>query len=549
MVVLPSGRIIDISIDRARHHALRQSGISPQSHHRVLYKVTDIIYRNRDEDGNIKRGWTEFDYCFSGYTLDTVRQAQDWTEADKRRLFNWLREQIQYQKIERARRRLADNQQQLSAKIYSSPRFLYSLLYKRIADSDLNCASAKQWLATILNMKQKGLRDEEISWSSLYHYLTRQPAKKLIHKTQILENINFSKINSELSIEQLWGENGGLSFNEVAQRMPHQAVYRAALKLDENCLCILRYVDSCCNYRVGVIKTLNKNHPMRLKQRWFALDPYGRAIKNVNKFFFDNSVDAKLAADRHAHNELGIRSGAKIHTHFDHLTLYGGKDYREWKLSLPDYQRIYFGKHFYDHNVLVHIRTTTREDTFGRKILFLEEVQSDWHQSAKYYGYNNNSWGRVANAPFKKEWPVLAIKIMLIHACQNGFSGIAWPDGAIQEIRYSRSLNSIRRYYDKDIPDALNKLGNKLDCQVEKILISTREPWLNIEKSKDKWRVYNGEGKFKTRARYNNREEAMSVISRHCRKINLEVSAMIITAKMSRQIFEKGLPLFGHTLE
>ena len=142
------------------------------------------------------------------------------------------------------------------------------------------------------------------------------------------------------------------------------------------------------------------------------------------------------------------------------------------------------GKHFYDHNILSHIRTTSRTDTKGRKILFIEEVQSDWHQSGKRNGYDNSCWGQVVNAPYKKEWPVLAVKLMLVHASQNGFAGVAWPRGSVQEMRYMRNLQSIKRYYDKDIPKALNPLVKNFNCKVEVTHINTREPWLNIEKNR-----------------------------------------------------------------
>jgi len=65
--------------------------------------------------------------------------------------------------------------------------------------------------------------------------------------------------------------------------MPHQAVFRAALKFDDSCHCILRYVDKTCNYRVGIVKTLTYDHKMALNKYWFGLDPYGRAI--ANKYF------------------------------------------------------------------------------------------------------------------------------------------------------------------------------------------------------------------------------------------------------------------------
>lgn len=563
-MVLPSGRVIGLSINRTKHHALRQQDVGPASAHRKLYPLVDIIYRKIDEHGNPKRGWTEYDYSYSGYTLDTVRFATDWNEADKAALFQWAQQEEQKRFIEIARRRLTDNQQQLSVKLYSAPQQLYSLLEARLRKLPLQRAAVEQWQATIINNKKSGLREDEIQWSGLQAYLKQQPPGTIVSKKKILNNLNLYPIHPELSTEQVWGANGGLSFSEVAQRMPHQAVYRAALKLDEDCICILRYIDNVCNYRVGVIKTRNNNHHMALNKYWFALDSYGRPVINkeaesqqdpalieqANKeYFFENSFDAKYAADEHARDHFGVRSGAKANTHFDHLTLYGGYDYREWIVSLPQHQRTFFGAHFFDHNILAHIRTTTRTDEKHRKILFIEEVQSDWHQSGKRHGYDNSSWGKVANAPFKQEWPVLAAKLMLIQASQNGFDGIAWSKGDIQEKRYRRELQSIKHYYDKQIPKALNKLVKNFNCAVEFTHITTRDPWLNLEKDQDKWRVADGSGKFKTKAKYNNRNEAMAVITRHCRAIDMEVPALFINEALRQQISEKGLPLFGQVID
>jgi hypothetical protein len=313
-------------------------------------------------------------------------------------------------------------------------------------------------------------------------------------------------------------------------------------------------VDACYNYRVGVIKTTLSDHAMALNKYWFALDPYGRAIVNdedpsaCKMPYFDSSGMAKAAANRHARKLLGIHSGASFHTHYDHLTLYGGSDYREWIVSLPDFQRTFFGAHFFDHNVLVHIRTTVRKDVTGRRLLFVEEIQSDWHQSGKRYGYDCNAWGQVANAPFKKDWSVLAIKIMLIYAAQNGFAGVSWPKGEIQETRYAKGLNAIKRHYNVEIPKALNRLCRPFQSQVETTWIETRDPWLNLEKNSNKWRVADGFGKFKTRARYQSRDEAMSVLARHCREINLAVPVIFINDAMRRHIDDAGLPLFGETL-
>ena len=43
--------------------------------------------------------------------------------------------------------------------------------------------------------------------------------------------------------------------------------------------------------------------------------------------------------------------------------------------------------HFDEKNILVHIRHNTRTDAKGNKVLFLEEIQSDWGQKGKKEGF------------------------------------------------------------------------------------------------------------------------------------------------------------------
>lgn len=548
MLHLAGGRVISLSVDRAKYHALHHRGPGPDAEHRALYPLVDVLYRKRDPDGTPRRGWTEHDYEFSGYTLADIYRADDWSDADKAALFRWAAERTQKLLIETCRRRLVEGQSQLSTKYYRAPQSLYSHLQQSIQALPLQAATVKQWRGTLGNLT--GIRQEEIQWSGLQSALSCIRAETVLSKQQVLDAIDLRNIRLALSAEKIWGIDGGLSFREVAQRMPHQAVYRAALKLDARCQCVLRYVDESHNYRVGVVKTLDADHHLALNRYWFALDPYGRAIRNTsnNSLFFPNSEVAKTSADRHARDVLNIKGGAHFHTRFDHLTLYGGDNYREWLVTLPDYQRIFFGAHHFDHNVLAHLRTTTRLDTQGRKLLFIEEVQSDWHQSGQRDGYDSNPWGEVANAPFKKEWPVLAIKLMLIHASQNGFDGIGWADGNIQETRYTRALQTIKRRYDVEIPGALNRLGKPFHANVERTAITTRDPWLNVVRHNNKWRVSDGTGKFETRDKYRSREEAMQLLHRHCKTIDLPVSMFFINNDLRRQIAERGLPLFGEVV-
>jgi hypothetical protein len=534
MLRLQDGREVDISIDRARYHALRRN-VCASDKQAELYQVVDVIYLCQDE------------YCYSSCTAADIIDSDDWFDDDKSRFYTWLRQPDQVRRIERARRRLPEVRSALTVKLNSSPQSLYSRLQQRLEALSLQSASVSQWRATLLNMTRSGIRYEELVWSGVLQHLANAGGDKVqLDKAEVLAAIDFSSLRLDLSAEQSWSGSGGLRFREVAQRMPHQSVYRAALKLDPSCHCVLRYVDEVCNYRVGVVKTLAYGHYMALNKYWFALDPYGRAIDDSEHGgrFYDSSEAAMQAANRHATRVWGLKGGMVFHTRYDHLTLYGGRDYREWLLSLTDFPGTFFGAHFFDHNVLLHIRTTVRSDSVGRRLLFIEELQSDWHQSGNKYGYDNHWWGKIANAPFRKEWPALAAKVMLIYAAQNGFDAIAWPCGEIQERRYAKRLDSIRRRYDVELPNALNRLGRPFGAGLSTTTIETRDPWLTVVRSKEKWRVADGRGKFGTRAKFS-RAEAMEVLARHSKAIDLEVPLFVISDALRWEITEKGLPLFG----
>ena len=107
-------------------------------------------------------------------------------------------------------------------------------------------------------------------------------------------------------------------------------------------------------------------------------------------------------------------------------------------------------------------------------------------------------------------------------------------------------MAAIKRRYDQDIPKSLNRLGKSLGKKVITTIIETRDPWLNLVQSKDKWGVECGQGKFTTRSKYS-REEAMAISARHSKVIDLSVPAFIVNDALRRHIIHYGLPLFGET--
>jgi len=158
----------------------------------------------------------------------------------------------------------------------------------------------------------------------------------------------------------------------------------------------------------------------------------------------------------------------------------------------PQYQ----STHFDQPNILAHVRFNERTDADGKRVLFVEEVQSDWHQAGRKKGYGKSKYetkymlehtiegrlssrlpfatraeaeeaartmreagagGRfdveevtdlatsVPDAPLKKEWPLSAMKRMIRWAAENGFDRIAWTTGDQQAERYdlSKQIESI----------------------------------------------------------------------------------------------------------
>ena len=66
-----------------------------------------------------------------------------------------------------------------------------------------------------------------------------------------------------------------------------------------------------------------------------------------------------------------------------------GETYREIPITGQlKGQKDFIGAHMDEENVVAWLRTSDRTDVEGNKVLFVEEVQSDWHQQGRKRGYN-----------------------------------------------------------------------------------------------------------------------------------------------------------------
>ncbi len=173
----------------------------------------------------------------------------------------------------------------------------------------------------------------------------------------------------------------------------------------------------------------------------------------------------------------------------------------------------YKSPHFSEPNILAHLRVNDRVDADGKKMLLIEEVQSDWHQAGRDKGYVSaetknaekqfrdyskelaakydlnpeqnlsmyatmkrmqpeevakyeqlqSAWsaskGGVPDAPFKDTWYQLALKRAIQHAAENGYDRIGLTTGSQQASRFDLSKQLSQVSYRDGVLHGYDKSG------------------------------------------------------------------------------------------
>jgi len=230
--------------------------------------------------------------------------------------------------------------------------------------------------------KTPGVKPEEIKWTGLDDFLK---SKKTVTKAEVQEYLDKNRV--EVKEVQL----GDIKLNEKSE----YALPEVLKVLKEN----------QSNGYSGMRVTLANDY-----------DAYQALTKK-----FPNLEDTDNWEDRVLSELIGPDAGG---TKFSKYQLPGGTNYREIFMTLPtktvteDEARIILGaspdaklsqadiayasrknKDEYivprahsadgeaDINRIAHMRVNDRIDADGKKVLFIEEIQSDWHQTGRKQGY------------------------------------------------------------------------------------------------------------------------------------------------------------------
>jgi len=113
----------------------------------------------------------------------------------------------------------------------------------------------------------------------------------------------------------------------------------------------------------------------------------------------DYGAEWDRLADRHAQMSEPSEERDALEAEMDRLHRRMVKD---TALRIPARRRqpAYQGGHWDQPNVVAHIRFNERTDAEGRRVLFIEEIQSDWHQEGRKKGYQ----GQATEADLLKGW-------------------------------------------------------------------------------------------------------------------------------------------------
>lgn len=167
---------------------------------------------------------------------------------------------------------------------------------------------------------------------------------------------------------------------------------------------------------------------------------------------------------------------AKHTTKWGQYKLDGGENYREYlfKMSGSEYYNQAMSQHWGEREgILAHARVQDF-DVDGKKMLFIEEIQSDWHNEGQKKGYaegktESASGDAVPDAPFRNNYQEYVLKRLIRMAAEEGYDSIGWTTADIQSERWSDEYaEGYHIEYDQDIPKFLNKYGKKWDAKVGK---------------------------------------------------------------------------------
>lgn len=266
-----------------------------------------------------------------------------------------------------------------------SPLGFYSELSTKIQAASMNQAPAGAWKSYIAALTQKGVKKDEIEWSGVNDWLDLKDGK--VAKADLLAYLDANGVQVEeialsesgfdyqdLSVQNTGFGDYGIVNNEtdeyVGGTYPTRREAREAADemLNNKPTKYAQYaLPGGENYRELLLRLPDREPDFSVDDLIDEMvKKYGKAAIydqiDDNYFSIKDSFPGMLSEEDQARYAAAVNSSRKE-------------------------RRPYRSGHWDDSNILAHIRIDDRIDPDGKKVLFVEELQSDWGQDGKKKGF------------------------------------------------------------------------------------------------------------------------------------------------------------------
>lgn len=313
----------------------------------------------------------------------------------------------------------------------SAPTF-YSPLLRAVQDAKLDNVPATQWAAWLnSNAAKLGIKKDEIEWTGITDWLALQNGKVSkadvaayldsngVQVEEVMRGARFTN-EDELLLAELEGRDPVLDLPDESATQVLDTKYATYV------------VPGGENYKELLITLPEETNPRHVKLR--------------DEIVRIQDVAMEQGRDLSPEEVLKLQElRAKLKT--------AGPSIRNEK---------YRSSHWDEPNILAHVRFDERTDTDGNKVLFINEVQSDWGQEGKKKGFSGKTEAKDAYDTYVKD-----LKERYISAIRAEFATeISNPDRLERQVAnmtVNVSPSHMANYFDES--QKLNRLARAMNSE------------------------------------------------------------------------------------
>ena len=387
-----------------------------------------------------------------------------------------------------ARPRIPDNHYCIEL---ATPPWVSSLAL-RLGQTGPERAPVSQWLGTLRALVGKGIKAEELEASGVITRLECFPREAKLSRGHVLRMIDLTAVTPRLVGEARFGFVSAAGWRELCRRIPDREFRRRGLRGSAayRDRYLIRFRHRSLAW--AIVRARHSDLFTVSRDWWCVLNEKGQFVAKQPWHGFATPEQAMEFAESRLSERFAHWGKDRVLTRWERYALPGGDGYRELLVQLDDVPADYRPRHYRTRNVLVHVRTSVRRTQDGRRVLFLDEVQSDWHADlhAAAKGKLRGGKAPVPDAPYRKEWPLLAMKLMLWWAQRTGVDGLAWSTAELQHARWG-DHGPPAILYRTILPEAATALAATLACKLEPARLAVRSNRHRVELSGNGWEVRN----------------------------------------------------------